>query len=58
VDCYHLRTKYTDPVSTMIFTTLEQDLAESEQRLASLYQASLGMGEPQPAAPSTSVAVG
>lgn len=58
VDCYHLRTKYTDPVSTMIFTNIEQELAECERRLASLYQARLGMLKPEPAQPTTGAGVG
>lgn len=58
VDCFQLQTKYTDPVSTMIFTTIERDLAESEQRLAFLYQERLGMFQPHPAQPTTGVGVG
>ncbi len=39
VDSYELRRKYTDPVSTQIFTQMQTDLTHYEQRLAQLYRA-------------------
>jgi protease I len=57
VDSYNLRKQYTDPVSTAIFTEIEADLAQYEQRLAKLYHARLGSQPAQPAQPTTGAAV-
>ena len=57
VDSYHLRKQYTDPTSTALFTEIEADLAQYEQRLAKLYHARIGAQSAQPAMPTTSAAV-
>jgi protease I len=57
VDTYNLRKHYTDPTSTAIFTEIEADLAQYEQRLAKLYHARLGAQPAQPAKPTTGAAV-
>jgi protease I len=57
VDVFNLRVQTTDPVSTALFTEIEQHLAAQEQQLAELYQAMLGSKSPQPATPSTGAAV-
>lgn len=57
VDINNLRMKYTDPVSTAIFTEIESDLSKYEQCLASLYRARLGAEGIQAAKPSTNPAV-
>ena len=54
VDAYNLRKQYTDPTSTEIFTEIEANLAQYEQRLAKLYHARL---DSQPAKPTTSASV-
>jgi len=41
VDSYELRQKYTDPVSTTIFTSMQADLTYYEQRLAQLYRSQI-----------------
>ncbi|MEW6491339.1 MAG: DJ-1/PfpI/YhbO family deglycase/protease [Cyanobacteriota bacterium] len=58
VDSYNLRQHYTDPISTAIFTEIEADLAQYEQRLAKLYHNRMGNQPTQPAMPTTGVAVG
>lgn len=58
VDAYNLRKQFTDPTSTALFTQIETDLAEYEQRLASLYHNRLGEQEATPAEPTTLAAVG
>ncbi len=55
VDCFQLEIQFTDPVSAMIFSSIERDLAKAERRLARLYQERLGVSEPQPAKPTTPV---
>ncbi len=57
VDAYNLRKQYTDPVSTAIFTAIEVDLAEYEQRIAKLYHARIGDKPAQSAMPTTDTAV-
>jgi protease I len=57
VDSYNLRKQYTDPTSTAIFTEIEADLAQDEQRLAQLYHAKIGAQSAQPARPTTGAAV-
>jgi protease I len=57
VDCFQLQIQFTDPVSTMIFSSIERDLAKAEQRLAFLYQERLGASEPEPAKPTTPVGI-
>jgi len=57
VDSYNLRKQYTDPTSTAIFTEIEADLAQYEQRLAKLYHARIGAQPAQPAMPTTGAAV-
>jgi len=58
VDSFNLRKQYTDPVSTAIFTEIEADLAQYEQRLAKLYHARIGASAAQSAKPTTGAAVG
>lgn len=57
VDVFNLRKQYTDPTSTAIFTQIEADLAQSEQRLAKLYHAEIGTDATKPAKPTTGAAV-
>lgn len=57
VDSYNLRKQYTDPTSTAIFTEIEADLTQDEQRLAQLYHAKIGAQSAQPARPTTGAAV-
>ncbi len=57
VDINNLRMKYTDPVSTAIFTEIESDLSKYEQCLASLYRARMENQEVKPPKPSISPAV-
>ncbi|MBV9389462.1 MAG: DJ-1/PfpI/YhbO family deglycase/protease [Chroococcidiopsidaceae cyanobacterium CP_BM_ER_R8_30] len=57
VDAYNLRTQFTDPVSTAIFTAIEDDLALYERHLAEIYRARMGATNIQPAQPTTSAAV-
>lgn len=54
VDAYNLRKQYTDPTSTALFTQIEADLAQYEQRFAKLYHARL---DSQLAQPTTGAAV-
>lgn len=56
VDSYNLRTKFTDPVATAIFTEIETDLALYERHLAELYRARMGTGV-MSAKPTTGAAV-
>lgn len=56
VDTYNLRTKFTDPVATAIFTEIETDLALYERHLAELYRARMGAGV-MSAKPTTGAAV-
>ena len=58
VDAYNLRKQYTDPASTAIFTEMEANLAQFEQRLAELYHARLDSETVPPAKPTTGAAVG
>ncbi|MEQ8962634.1 MAG: DJ-1/PfpI/YhbO family deglycase/protease [Coleofasciculus sp. C2-GNP5-27] len=58
VDAYNLRKQFTDPTSTVLFTQIETELADYEQRLASLYHNRLGEQEAKPAEPTTLAAVG
>ncbi|HEY9634098.1 MAG TPA: DJ-1/PfpI/YhbO family deglycase/protease [Coleofasciculaceae cyanobacterium] len=57
VDAYNLRKQYTDPTSTAIFTEIEADLAQYEQRLAKLYHERLNSQAAQPAKPTTGATV-
>ncbi len=57
VDAYNLCTKFTDPVSTAIFTEIKTDLSLYEQQLAALYRARMGGGAVQPALPTTGAGV-
>jgi protease I len=57
IDAAHLASKYTDPVSTMIFATIANELAHAEYRVVELYDARLGIRSPEPAKPTTGVAV-
>ncbi len=45
VDSYELRQKYTDPVSTALFTQAEVDLLHYEERLLQLYRVRMGANE-------------
>lgn len=56
VDTYNLRTKFTDPVATAIFTEIQTDLALYERHLAELYRARMGAGV-MSAKPTTGAAV-
>lgn len=57
IDCFQLQVQFTDPVSTMIFSSIERDLAKAERRLARLYQERIGLNEPEPAQPNTPVGI-
>lgn len=57
IDCFQLQAQFTDPVSTMIFSSIERDLAKAERRLARLYQERIGLNEPEPAQPTTPVGI-
>lgn len=57
VDVFNLRVQTTDPISTALFTEIEQHLAEQEQQLVELYQTMLGSKSPEPATPSTGAAI-
>lgn len=57
VDINNLRAKFTDPVSTAIFTELESDLSKCEQAVAKLFRARAGSEEIKAPKPSTSPAV-
>ncbi|MBO0350737.1 DJ-1/PfpI/YhbO family deglycase/protease [Phormidium pseudopriestleyi FRX01] len=57
IDCFELQVQFTDPVSTMIFSSIERDLAKAERRLARLYQERIGLNEPSPAQPTTPVGI-
>ncbi|WP_373534977.1 DJ-1/PfpI/YhbO family deglycase/protease [Microcoleus sp.] len=57
VDINNLRAKFTDPVSTAIFTELESDLSKCEQAVAKLFRARAGAEEIKAPKPSTSPAV-
>ncbi|MBV8887087.1 MAG: DJ-1/PfpI/YhbO family deglycase/protease [Chroococcidiopsidaceae cyanobacterium CP_BM_RX_35] len=57
VDAYNLRTQFTDPVSTAIFTAIENDLALYERHLTEIYRTRMGTANVQPAQPTTSAAV-
>lgn len=56
VDINNLRPKFTDPVSTDIFTQIESELSKYEQCLAELYRSRMGTQEVKPTKPSTSPA--
>ena len=57
-DASNLRKMFTDPVSTAIFTQMEQDLMGFEQKLVQLYKAKLGtQAVNTPAKPSTTSVV-
>ncbi|MBH8555882.1 DJ-1/PfpI/YhbO family deglycase/protease [Nostocaceae cyanobacterium CENA357] len=55
-DIGNLCAMYTDPVATAIFKGIYQDLLKSEQQLAQLYQARVGVGAKAPK-PTTGAAV-
>ena len=57
VDINHLRAKFTDPVSTAIFTEIESDLAKCEQAVAKVYRTRASSQEIKAPKPSTSPAV-
>lgn len=57
VDINNLRMKFTDPVSTAIFTEIESDLSKYEQCFAELYRQRMGVQEVRPGKPSTNPAV-
>ncbi|MCT7955908.1 DJ-1/PfpI/YhbO family deglycase/protease [Laspinema palackyanum] len=57
IDCFQLQVQFTDPVSTMIFSSIERDLAKAERRLARMYQERIGLSEPKPAQPTTPVGI-
>lgn len=57
VDSWQLRNKLTDPVSVALFSQIEGNLAQYEQRLAELYHQRLGSEAAKPAKPTTSPAV-
>ncbi len=57
IDCFQLQVQFTDPVSTMIFSSIERDLAKAERRLARLYQERIGLSTPEPAQPTTLVGI-
>lgn len=57
VDTYNLRKQFTDPISTRIFTQIESELAEDEQRLAAFYHAHYGSEAVKPAQPTTGAAL-
>jgi protease I len=57
VDAYNLRTQFTDPVATGIFTVIQNDLALYERHLAQIYRARMGTANVQPAQPTTGAAV-
>ncbi|MDQ2097581.1 MAG: DUF2383 domain-containing protein [Tychonema bourrellyi B0820] len=57
VDLNHLRAKFTDPVSTAIFTEIESDLSKCEQAVAKVYRAHAVSQEIKAPKPSTSPAV-
>lgn len=52
-DSYKLRTKFTDPVATAIFTRIENDLAQYERQVAELYLAETGAAQVRSAHPAT-----
>ena len=57
VDLNNLQTKFTDPVSTAIFTEIESDLCKCEQAVAKLFRARAVSQEIKAPKPSTSPAV-
>ena len=57
VDISNLRVKFTDPVSTDIFTHIESDLCKCEQAVAKLFRARAVSQEIKAPKPSTSPAV-
>jgi len=57
VDINHLRAKFTDPVSTAIFTEIQSDLSKCEQAVAKVYRAHALSQEIKAPKPSTSPAV-
>jgi protease I len=57
VDSYKLRKHYTDPISTAIFTQIENNLAQFEQRLAKLYHQHLESQAVSPPQPTVAAAV-
>ena len=52
VNIFNLQKQYTETASAAIFTEIESNLANSEQRLAKLYQAQIGTETPKPAKPN------
>jgi protease I len=57
VDIHNLQIKFTDPVSTAIFSQIEIDLSKYEQCLAELYRTRMAPEGMKSAKPTTSPAV-
>ncbi len=57
VDTFNLRVQTTDPVSTAIFTEIEEHLAQQEQQLADIYHTMLAGNPADAPKPSTGAAV-
>lgn len=57
VDANNLRNSLTDPRTAAILDEIEVDIARHEQRLADLYHARQSKREPDPAEPTTGIAV-
>jgi protease I len=57
VDSYKLRKQYTDPISTAIFTQIENNLAHFERKITELYHQRLESESVSPPQPTVTAAV-